>query len=215
MSLKSADQPGVSLTLVFGASGALGRVVARHLERDGASVVRVTRSATRSSAGPRWLSTDMADWAQGFAPLSVGGAVWAGGANVANSLSDRGSRPGRHVRGKRRSMSRTPWRPSSPPAAWHVGAASWCSDPSGTRWLGIASPPDIASKAAVSGFVRAARRRPGPPGHQDQRPPPGRDRHPNDARQPQPAAGRVRRRRDPSRQAGERRRGGVSNAVPP
>ena len=79
--------PTGPLTLVFGASGALGSAIVQEFQRHGSSVLSVSRS-TSPRQDPSWLSTHSPDWAQAVGPRTVVSAVWAGGANCTNTLEE-------------------------------------------------------------------------------------------------------------------------------
>lgn len=73
---------------VFGASGTLGRAVARRLAGAG-QVVRLTRSR---SADALWTSTSDPHWAEHFCGTQFNRVVWAQGANASGGIAQGASR---------------------------------------------------------------------------------------------------------------------------
>jgi 3-oxoacyl-[acyl-carrier protein] reductase len=141
--------------LVFGARGSLGTAIRGAVAETGVRSLGVTRAEIPNDLGPGWLTSCNPEWAESIPPQSVSGAVWAGGANCANDLSA-GS-------GAFLDMYEANVTYVVDTLAALLNAGCLAENASlvvlGSVWQGLARDRKsayITSKAAVSGFVRAA-----------------------------------------------------------
>lgn len=146
---------GEGSVLVFGASGALGSAIRRVIAEAGIRTIGATRSEGRNGLDLGWVSTRDPAWAESIHPRSVTGAVWAGGANCANDLSE-GSAAfvDMYEANVTYVVDTLAALLNSGCLAEHASLVVL-----GSVWQGLARDRKsayIASKAAISGFVRGA-----------------------------------------------------------
>ena len=156
ITLDRSRTPGEASIVVFGASGSLGSAIREVIAGTGVRTI----GATRSEVAPvgldlGWVTTRDPAWAKSIAPKSVVGAVWAGGANCANDLSD-GSRAFLDMY-----QANVTYVVDTLAALLNAGCIAENASlvVLGSVWQGLARDRKsayITSKAAVSGFVRGA-----------------------------------------------------------